>query len=147
MPEEGLSQAGYEYRDWMVDAMPTLLDSLPSVVSAWVVGFFFSFLFICGGTPANYWKSAKLEKAFCDKTQELHLASAVSDAILDILVILMPISMVSKHVQTEDLPNLKLIWIDLAPAYVNKPQICCNGHIFARLDVSMAGRSCRMMTG
>ena len=65
-----------------------------SIISAWAVGFFFSFLFICGRSPANYWTSAKNEKAFCLATQKLHLASAVSDAILDILVIGMAIPMV-----------------------------------------------------
>lgn len=65
-----------------------------SIISAWTVGFFFSFLFICGKSPASYWTSVKTEKKFCVATQELHLASAVSDAILDILVILLPVPMV-----------------------------------------------------
>lgn len=65
-----------------------------STISAWAVAFFFSFLFICDGTPANYWKSAKAEKSSCVRTQELHLASAVSDTILDVLVMLLAVPMV-----------------------------------------------------
>ena len=68
-----------------------------TTISVWAVAFFVSFLFICGKTPANYWKSAKAEKSYCVATQELHLASAVSDAILDILVIFMAIPMVRQH--------------------------------------------------
>lgn len=69
-----------------------------SVIAGWGVAFFFGFLFICGKTPANYWRSAKAEKSFCVETQKLHLASAVSDAILDILVMVMAIPMVCQNV-------------------------------------------------
>lgn len=65
-----------------------------TTLSAWAVAFFISFLFICGATPADYWISAKAEKSFCVQTQKLHLGFAVSDAILDILVILMPVPIV-----------------------------------------------------
>lgn len=71
-----------------------------STISAWAVAFFFSFLFICGKGPANYWTSAKTEKSFCVATQKLHLASAVSDAILDILVILMAVPMVRQDLHS-----------------------------------------------
>ena len=72
-----------------------------SIISAWAIAFFFGFLFICGNSPVNYWRSAKDEKSFCVKTQKLHLGSAVSDAILDILIILMTVPMVRQR----SLPN------------------------------------------
>ena len=74
--------------------------AMMATISAWAIGFFFSFLFICGKTPAHYWTSAKDEKAFCVATQELHLSSAISDAILDILVIMMALPMVRQVSRT-----------------------------------------------
>lgn len=64
------------------------------IITLWTIGYFFSFMFICGGTPSNYWKSAKDEKAYCVKTQELHLSFAVSDMILDCIVMLIALPMV-----------------------------------------------------
>lgn len=71
------------------------------IISGWAIAFFFSFLFICGTTPANYWTSAKTEKAHCVETQKLHLASAVSGAILDILVLLMAVPMVRRDLHAK----------------------------------------------
>lgn len=68
-----------------------------SIISAWVVAFFFSFLFICGKDSANYWISAKIEKSFCVTTQKLYLASVVSNVILNILVIFMTVSMMQQN--------------------------------------------------
>ena len=73
--------------------------AMMSIISAWAVAFFFSFLFICGKGPANYWTSVKTEKSFCLATQKLHLSSAISDAILDVLVILLPVPMVRQDLQ------------------------------------------------
>ncbi|MCJ1380091.1 hypothetical protein MMC17_003194 [Xylographa soralifera] len=68
--------------------------TMVALVSMWTISFFFSFLFICGKTPADYWISSKTEKGYCVATQELHLSFAISDTILDILIILMAIPMI-----------------------------------------------------
>lgn len=65
-----------------------------SVVTAWSIAFFLSFLFICRGTPADYWISAKTEKAHCVATQKLHLGFAISDTILDCFIMIMAIPMI-----------------------------------------------------
>lgn len=59
------------------------------IVSAWAVAYFFTFLFLCGGHPSNYWVSPVAEKAYCVKTQEVHLSFSISDMILDIFVLLL----------------------------------------------------------
>ena len=64
------------------------------IISVWAISFFFSFLFICGKNPTNYWISTKAEKSYCVATQTLHLSFAISDTILDILTILIPIPLV-----------------------------------------------------
>ena len=70
------------------------LTAMVVLISLWAISFFFSFLFICGKTPAAYWISTKAEKSYCVGTQMLHLSFAISDTILDILIILIPIPLV-----------------------------------------------------
>jgi len=72
-----------------------------AIITLWTVAYFFAFLFICGTTPSNYWKSAKDEKAFCVKTQKLHLSFAVSDMILDCIVMIIALPMIwNLHMST-----------------------------------------------
>jgi len=61
----------------------------------WGVGYFFSFVFICPGHPTAYWTTLVEEKKYCVDTVILHNAYGVSDVLLDIIVILLPIPWVS----------------------------------------------------
>ena len=61
----------------------------------WGVAYFFSFLFICPGHPTAYWTTLRTEKEFCINTVLLHNAYGVSDFVLDVLIILLPIPLVS----------------------------------------------------
>ena len=60
----------------------------------WTVAFFLAFLFICGSKPRSFWISAKVELASCVETQKLHNGFAISDVILDIIIMSMSVPVV-----------------------------------------------------
>ena len=57
----------------------------------WVIGYFFTLLFLCGTRFNAYWTSSKTEESECLPTKPVHLGYAISDVITDVLVILLPI--------------------------------------------------------
>lgn len=61
------------------------------LILIWGLGYFFSFVFICPRHPTAYWTSYIEQKQYCVDTVALHNAYGVSDATLDIIVILLPI--------------------------------------------------------
>lgn len=65
------------------------------LIVAWTISFFFSIIFICGTNFSAYWISTEVEARECVKTSALHQGLAVSDFVMDVLIILMPIPMVS----------------------------------------------------
>lgn len=71
-----------------------LTSGMIITTTAWTIGFFFAFLFICSTKPRSYWESPKLELADCVRTQKLHNALVVSDVILDVVIISMSIPIV-----------------------------------------------------
>lgn len=60
----------------------------------WTIGFFFAFLFICKGRFAALWTTEKSIKSECVKTVELNYAVSISDFLMDLIVISLPIPMV-----------------------------------------------------
>jgi len=62
-----------------------------AVIVAWVIGYFFTLLFLCGTDFKAYWTSSYTEEHYCLPTAPVHLGYAVSDVVTDILTILLPI--------------------------------------------------------
>lgn len=61
------------------------------IVTAWMIGYFFTLLFLCGTDFKAYWTSSTTEKDDCLPTKPVHLGYAISDVITDVLTILLPI--------------------------------------------------------
>ncbi|KAK4693232.1 hypothetical protein P7C71_g4129, partial [Lecanoromycetidae sp. Uapishka_2] len=62
-----------------------------AIVTAWMIGYFFTLLFICGTNFKAYWTTSTTEKDDCLPTTPVHLGYAISDVITDVLTILLPI--------------------------------------------------------
>ena len=62
-----------------------------AVVTAWMIGYFFTLLFLCGTKFNAYWTSSATEESECLPTKAVHLGYAISDVITDVLTILLPI--------------------------------------------------------
>ena len=62
-----------------------------AVVTAWMIGYFFTLLFLCGTNFNAYWTSSATEEGECLPTKAVHLGYAISDVITDVLTILLPI--------------------------------------------------------
>ena len=60
----------------------------------WTVAFFFADLFACGTTFSHFWGSP-LDLTTCITTEEFTWALSISDLIMDILIIIIPIPLVS----------------------------------------------------
>jgi len=73
-----------------------LTSAALALIAIWGVGYFFSFLFICPGHPTAYWTTLVDEKKNCINTVTLHNSYGVSDALLDLIVILLPIPAVGR---------------------------------------------------
>lgn len=65
-----------------------------ALVGIWTVGFTFAFTFVCKGHFSAWWTSAISLMTRCVNTLELFLAFAVSDFICDVIILIMPITMV-----------------------------------------------------
>ena len=65
-----------------------------AVITAWMIGHFFTLLFLCGTDFSAYWTSSISEKTGCLPTKPVHLGYAISDVITDVLIIILPIPQV-----------------------------------------------------
>ncbi|KAI9692056.1 MAG: hypothetical protein M1820_009559 [Bogoriella megaspora] len=65
-----------------------------AIITAWTIAFFFAILFICGTDFSAYWTSTEVEAANCTETSMLHNAFAISDVVIDVLIIILPLPMV-----------------------------------------------------
>ena len=61
------------------------------VIVSWMLGYFFTLLFLCGTSFSAYWTSSETEQTECLPTTPVHLSYAISDVITDIFTILLPI--------------------------------------------------------
>ena len=67
------------------------------MVVAWTIGFFFAFLLACKGNFAAWWISLATITSECVKTTSLEYAFAVSDFLIDVIIIGLPIPMVCQY--------------------------------------------------
>ncbi|OKL61612.1 hypothetical protein UA08_03613 [Talaromyces atroroseus] len=70
--------------------------SMIIAVTAWTICFFFLLLFLCSTDFAAYWTSSESEDKYCLPTGKVHMAYAISDVVMDILIILLPLSEIWK---------------------------------------------------
>lgn len=68
------------------------------VVVSWTIAFFFANVFACGTHPSNFWGTITVINTKCVKTRNLAVGFAMSDAIVDVAIILIPPFWVSIHV-------------------------------------------------
>ena len=64
------------------------------IATAWMISFFFTYVFVCGSHPAVYWESTKASSAHCFKTRVALDGFAISDFLTDLIVLVLPIPMV-----------------------------------------------------
>ena len=62
---------------------------------AWTTAFFFDFMFYCGSHVSRAWGTVADIVEYCPNTLNDQLALGISDSIMDILIIAMPIPTVS----------------------------------------------------
>ena len=65
------------------------------LITAWTLAFFFLFTFYCGGHPSRAWGTVVDIVEHCPNTLNDELALGISDLIIDILIMAMPIPAVS----------------------------------------------------
>lgn len=68
--------------------------TLVSLTIVWMLAFFFAFLFICKDDPAAYWASTTVTQERCVNTVLLYDFFAITDAIGDFVIIVIPIPQV-----------------------------------------------------
>ena len=68
-----------------------------ATIIGWTNSFLFAWIFLCKQNPSAYWRSAAVERAQCVATQKLHNALAISDAIIDFLVLIMALPVVRER--------------------------------------------------
>ena len=76
---------------------------LIAVIITWIIGFFFAYVFICKGHPSYYWLSLADETAYCVNSTNLHLGYAISDFLLDFIILLFPMPLVWKELRKKTL--------------------------------------------
>ena len=64
------------------------------LITAWCIVFFLATVFQCGAEPANFWISSYTTQYLCVNTGILQLALAVLDVVTDLLILMMPVSLV-----------------------------------------------------
>ena len=71
-----------------------IIAALIVIVVMWTVSFFFALLFACKGNWSAWWGSVLDLATKCVQTLQLELALVVSDFIVDVLIMIVPIPMV-----------------------------------------------------
>lgn len=79
------------------------------IVASWMISIFFAELFQCNTRFWANWGSSYDLRTQCNKTTMIVFAVALTDSILDLTILIMPIPMVySPHVLT--CLDVKLMW-------------------------------------
>ncbi len=65
-----------------------------SLIIAWTATFFFVFLFYCGRHPSKEWGTVVDIITYCPNALSDQLALGISDSIMDVFIITMPIPVV-----------------------------------------------------
>ena len=72
----------------------TTTAALIVITIAWSISFFWAFLFNCGAHVSAHWGSRQDLQMYCSWTQRLDNAYLVSDLILDIITLIVPLPVV-----------------------------------------------------
>ena len=64
---------------------------MSGLIIAWTIAFFFVFIFYCGRHPSKAWGTVADIVKYCPNALNDQLALGISDAIMDIFIIAMPI--------------------------------------------------------
>ena len=105
-------------------------------VTAWMIGYFFTLLFLCGTHFNAYWTSPITEQTECLPTKPVHLSYAISDVITDVLTILLPIPQVFQNIYQRPAQMIDRI-LDLEAPHVHSPQACHYWCVRARRNVGL----------
>lgn len=65
------------------------------ITIAWAIAFDFALLFICKGHFVAWWQSIKELDKYCRTELEWKLGYAISDFIMDLIILAMPMPLVS----------------------------------------------------
>lgn len=74
-----------------------MLRTSELIVVLWTIAYVFAFIFACKGNFSAWWESVTTLVAKCVRTLDLQHSLAVSDFVLDVLIIVIPLPMVSCH--------------------------------------------------
>lgn len=61
------------------------------LIVAWTITFFFVFVFYCGTHPEKEWGTVLDIITFCPNALDNQMALGISDSIMDVIIIMMPI--------------------------------------------------------
>jgi len=82
------------FHDGLGRPMQVVLDAALALTVAWTVAFQFVFILICHRKVDAYWTTLLQEKQYCLDTVMIHDVYGVTDVVLDLIVILLPLPMV-----------------------------------------------------
>lgn len=105
------------------------------IITAWVVALFVALLVACRGDFAAWWVSVDDLNTKCIDTLELENAFAISDFILDLIVIILPIPQVC-HLRPRNHSNSLNVHIDLEAPYDSESEIRSNRNFLSWSSVS-----------
>lgn len=66
-------------------------EVMGGLIVAWTITFFFIFLFQCGRRPSKQWSTVLDLIKYCPHSLDNEQALAISDSIMDVIIIAMPI--------------------------------------------------------
>ncbi|KUI57830.1 hypothetical protein VP1G_05199 [Cytospora mali] len=75
-------------------AISRLLIAFIILVLAWMMGFFFAFMFQCGTHVSYQWAVPSLDMAKCPHQTPLNSSLCISDFIMDVIILLIPVPLV-----------------------------------------------------
>lgn len=93
------------------NTMRVIILTTIALVCAWTIAFFFAELFQCSTRFWANWGSSLDIRTQCHKTLMIILASCSTDALFDLVILVMPIPLVCTHIRSPFRPDLKLIYL------------------------------------
>ena len=86
--------------------------SMLAFVSLWTITFFFANTFECGQRPAWLWGTPETLINHCSDYKNIMLAHAVSDMVIDLIVLTIPLPIIWKlHMSTADKVGLSFVFV------------------------------------
>ena len=77
-----------------------------SLTIGWALAFIIAYVTACGAHPAAAWESQMSYLQYCLKTLQFEEAYAISDFILDVIVLLLPLPLVLHSVPSRTIEIL-----------------------------------------